>query len=73
MTARIYPAADAELETLLGAALQEGEVRVMRANGQVFLIRAETAVASPLEVEGVDTGLSAEEIVAFIREGRREG
>jgi hypothetical protein len=61
-----------DLDALLEKALREGEARIRRADGRVFVIRPEAGKDSPLDVEGVDLGLTAEEVVAFVREGRRE-
>jgi len=68
-----YTEARQNFATLLDRAAQEGEVRVRRRDGQVFVIRPEQTDGSPLDVEGVDLGLTAEEIVEFIHEGRRSG
>ena len=67
-----YSEARQNLASLLDQATQEGEVRVRRKDGQVFVIKPETRTGSPLDVEGVDLGLTSAEIVQFINEGRRE-
>ena len=64
--------ASKNLDRLLEEALREGEARIRRADGRVFVIRPEAGKGSPLDVEGVDLGLTAEEVIAFVREGRRE-
>ena len=62
------------LPALLEAATREGAVRIRRQDGKTFLLQPEENARSPLDVPGVDLGVSSEEIVAFIREGReREG
>ena len=66
-----YSEARQSLATLPDKAAQEGEVRIKRKDGQVFAIRPEPRTDSPLDVEGIDLGLSASEILEFIREGRR--
>lgn len=58
------------LAALLEKAVQEGEVKIKRKDGMIFVIRHEPNVASPLAVEGIDLGITTDEIVAFIREGR---
>ena len=61
------------LPALLEAATREGAVRIRRQDGKIFVLKPEEAT-SPLDVAGVDLGVSTAEIVAFIREGReREG
>ncbi len=66
-----YSEARQNLASLLDKAVREGEIRVRRKDGQVFVIIPETTGSSPLDVEGIDLGLSKEEILAFIQEGRR--
>jgi hypothetical protein len=56
----------------LERAAREGEVLVKRRDGQVFVIKAQSDRSSPLDVEGIDLQLTREEIVSFVREGRRE-
>ena len=70
-TVYTYTEARQNLATLLDKAAAEGEVRIKRRDGQVFVIRLETSQKSPLDVGGIDLDLSAEEIVAFVAEGRR--
>lgn len=71
-TVYTYSEARQNLSTLLEKAIREGEVRVRRKDGQVFLIVPEFSERSPLDVNGVDMDLSQEEIVEFINEGRRK-
>ena len=60
------------LSSLLKQASQEGSVRIKRRDGQSFLITPEKPQTSPLDVEGINLNLSKDEIVEFIREGRKE-
>jgi hypothetical protein len=66
-----YSEARQKLASLLEQAVEEGEVRIKRKDGQTFVIRPETRVGSPLDVEGMDLGVTTAEIVRFIQEGRR--
>jgi antitoxin Phd len=68
-----YSEARQRLAKLLDQATREGAVRIRRRDGRTFIIRPERLNRSPLEVEGVDLGVTTNEIVDFIREGRREG
>lgn len=70
-TVYTFSEARQRLATLLDRAAREGEVRVRRRDGRVFVIRPETSGRSPLDVPGIHLELSAEEIVQFVREGRR--
>ena len=70
MTVYSYSKARQNLASVLEQARREGEVRIKRRDGQVFVIRPERRVGSPLDVPGVDIGISAEEIVRYVRESR---
>ena len=66
-----YSEARQKLATLLEQAVREGEVKIKRKDGQTFVIRPERRVGSPLDVKGIDLGITTSEIVRFIQEGRR--
>jgi hypothetical protein len=59
-----------DLSRIFEIARREGKVRIRRPNGDMFVIEADNAPASSLDVEGLDLGLTAHEIVAIVREGR---
>jgi antitoxin (DNA-binding transcriptional repressor) of toxin-antitoxin stability system len=63
-----------EARRLLARVLDEAkagtEVRIRRRDGSEFVLRPVVSERSPLDVPGVDTDLSRDEIVAAIREGR---
>lgn len=67
-----YSEARQRLASLLEEAVRDGEVRIKRQDGQSFVIRPEPKTGSPLDVEGIDLDLTAEEIVRFVQEGRRD-
>lgn len=71
MNVYTYSEARQKLAALLEQSIKYGEVRIKRKDGQVFVIRPETSTGSPLDVEGIDLGISAAEIIQFIQEGRR--
>ena len=71
MVVYTYSEARQKLASLLDQVLLEGEVRIKRRDGQVFIIKPETEQGSPFDVPGIDLGLSATEIVQFVQEGRR--
>ena len=58
------------LSFLLEQAQREGEIRIQRADGQIFVLRPEKAKRSALDVASVKMDVSTEEIIEFIREGR---
>jgi hypothetical protein len=66
-----YSEARQNLACLLDQALAEGEVRVRRKDGWVFVIRPQPVSGSPLDIEGLDLRISTGEIMEAIQEGRR--
>ncbi|MCJ7701415.1 MAG: type II toxin-antitoxin system Phd/YefM family antitoxin [Anaerolineales bacterium] len=71
MNVYTYSEARQNLASLLDQAAREGEVRIRRKDGQIFLIRVQPKEKSPLEVKGMNLGLSTQEILGFIDEGRK--
>ena len=71
MVVYTYSEARQKLASLLDQVLREGEVRIKRRDGQVFVIKPETEQGSPFDVPGIDLEISATEIVEFVQEGRR--
>jgi len=70
MSLYTYSEARQRLAALLDQAVTEGEVCIRRRDGQMFVIRPVAGTQSPLDVPGVDLGISTAEIVQVIREGR---
>lgn len=66
-----YSQARQRLAELLNNASREGEVEIRRRDGQAFIVRPTASAGSPLDVPGVSTSLSREEIVGLVRESRR--
>jgi prevent-host-death family protein len=66
-----YSEARQQLAELLNRARREGEVEIRRRDGQVFVVRPTAGAGSPLDVPGVNTDLSRQEIVGLVRESRR--
>ncbi len=58
------------LSVLLDRAREQGEVRIKRADGQVFVLKPEKRKRSAFDVVGIDLGVSTKEIIEFVREGR---
>ena len=71
MVVYTYSEARQNLASLLNRVLQEGEARIKRRDGQVFVIKPEAGQESPLDVPGINLSMNAAEITQFIREGRR--
>lgn len=71
MTVYTFSEARQKFAALLERARREGAVRVKRRDGQVFLIQPERSRRSPLDVAGIDSNVSGEEIVEMVREMRQ--
>jgi antitoxin (DNA-binding transcriptional repressor) of toxin-antitoxin stability system len=69
-----YSEARQRLAQLLDEAEEGGEIRIRRRDGSEYAVRPVRRGRSPLDVRGVNTGITREEIVAAIRESReRDG
>ena len=70
---KIYTFTEAreKLASLLDQAAQEGEVRIKRRDGQIFVITLYQRADSPLNVKGLKLNLTREEILESIQESRR--
>ena len=66
-----YSEARQQFAEVLNRARREGEVEIRRRDGQVFILRPTASAGSPLDVPGVSTDLSRDEIVGLVRESRR--
>lgn len=66
-----YSEARQKLASLLEQATREGEVRIKRQDGTIFVIKVEPRAGSPLDIKGPSLNLSRDEIVEFINQGRR--
>ncbi|MCA9784487.1 MAG: type II toxin-antitoxin system Phd/YefM family antitoxin [Candidatus Cloacimonetes bacterium] len=65
-----YSEARQKLASLLDRAQLDGEVLVRRKDGQLFTIRPMQLNESPLDVDGIDTDMSMEELMEIQREMR---
>ena len=65
-----YSEARQRLASVLDAAQRDGAVRTHRRDGRTFVPQPEDSTRSPLDVEGVDLGITTGDIVSLIREGR---
>jgi hypothetical protein len=72
LTVKVYTYSEARqrLARILEEARKWGEVRIKRRDGSEFVVRPVSSRGSPLDVPGVDTGLTREDILAAIRESR---
>ena len=69
---RIYTYSEARqnFASVLEMAQRDGAVRIRRKDGRSFVLQPESSETSPLDVEGVDLGVTGAEIVEMIREAR---
>lgn len=67
-----YSEARQNFASVLEQARKEGAVRIRRRDGESFVLKPEASTGSPLDVDGIDLDVTTDEIVAFVREGRRE-
>ena len=65
-----YSQARQNLASVFEQASAEGEVRVKRRDGQEYVIKPVRRSGSPLDIEGIDLGLTSDEIVEIVREVR---
>lgn len=68
-----YSEARRKLASLLDEADRGGEIRIKRRDGSEFSVQPVRSRTSPLDVPGIDTGISADEILGALREGRERG
>ena len=71
MTIYTYSEARQKLASVLDEAKNDGEVLIKRKDGSLYTVKPVLPNNSPLDVEGIDISISAEEIVDMIREVRR--
>ena len=67
-----YSEARQKLAQLLDEAREFGKVLIRRRDGSVFSLAPEPLARSPFDVAGIETGITSDEIVAFVREGREQ-
>ncbi len=71
MNTYTFTEARQKLASVLDQAARDGEVRIKRRDGRVFVIRPQEPVGSPLDVKGLDLGLNLADILESIQEGRK--
>lgn len=58
------------LSFLLDQAVRDGEIRIRRDDGAMFVLRPETTQRSALDVAGINLSVTTQEIIDIVREGR---
>jgi len=72
MTIYTYSEARQNFASVLDKARAEGKVLIKRKDGSVYMIQPVSHKGSPLDVKGINIGISAEEIVDILREIREQ-
>ena len=69
---RVYTYSEArqQFAAVLDEALRSGKVVIRRKDGSSFALTPEGGTESPLDVPGMETDISVDEILACLREGR---
>jgi len=67
-----YSEARQSMAALLEKADQGECIRIRRKDGHLFELRAAKELRSPLDIDGVDLGVSTSEIVDVVRESRSQ-
>ena len=70
MSVYVYAEALQKFAFLLDEAFRTGEVKVQKDDGKIFVIKPETDLDSPLNVESLNLGITTEEILECIHESR---
>jgi len=65
-----YSNANQNIDLLLEEVVKEGEARIKSKDGQIFVIRPGLKIDSPLNIEGINLGISTNEIIQSIHESR---
>jgi PHD/YefM family antitoxin component YafN of YafNO toxin-antitoxin module len=68
-----YSEARQKLSKVLEQAESTGKVLIRRKDGRTFSLVPERNPSSPLDVPSIRANVSAQEIVAIVREGRERG
>jgi len=55
---------------VLDTAKKEGAICIAKRDGEVFYLTPASSKKSPLDIEGVNLGLSSDEIVSYVNEAR---
>lgn len=70
MTIYTFSEARQNFASILEKAKMEGRVLIKRKDGSLFAIQPVTKKNSPLDVDGINIGLTSSEIVDIVREVR---
>ena len=66
-----YSEARQRFADVLRQAKREGQAQIRRRDGELFLVQPALRSGSPLDVPGVESGLTARQLVDLVRASRR--
>jgi hypothetical protein len=66
-----YSEARQRFADVLRQAKEEGRAQIRRRDGQLFVVQPAQSAGSPLDVPGVESGLTARELMTLVRDSRR--
>lgn len=70
MTVFTYSNARQNFASLLNLASKSGEVLIKRQDGRVFSLKLSNRKRSPLDIKGISTKITTNDIVSIVRESR---
>ena len=70
MTVFTYSQARQHFSEILDLANKEGMVLIKRKDGRIFKLEPDILSESPLDVKGIKTKVTTNEIISFVRESR---
>jgi hypothetical protein len=70
MTVFTYSNARQNFASLLNLASKSGEVLIKRQDGRVFSLKLSNRKRSPLDIKGISTKITTNEIIDIVRESR---
>lgn len=75
MTVQVFTYSEArqKLARLLDEADSSGKALIRRRDGRTFAVTPVRSTRSPLDVPGIDTNITTQEILECLREGRERG
>jgi hypothetical protein len=71
MTVFTFSNARQNFASLLDTASKTGEVLIKRQDGRIYSLKQKTSKKSPLEVKGINTKITTQELIDIVRESRK--
>lgn len=71
MTVFTFSNARQNFASLLDTASKTGEVLIKRQDGRIYSLKQTTSKQSPLDVKGINTKITTQELIEIVRESRK--